>query len=228
MNICICDDELEVCKKIEFLCHKYFDNTNQECEIFYTDNGYEVEREAQKIDLIILDIEMPIVNGIILKDSFQRKKLDTYILFVTQHESLMENAFGANVIGFIKKDLLENKLYRYLQLASNLARKDFLIDDKYHSSQVIYINSEKEYCKLHFLNKQSTLIRYSLKKLAQELEDYDFIMLSRSYVVNMKYVVKCEKDYFWINDEKIKIARRNLSSAKEAYEKFCERNAKYC
>lgn len=228
MRICICDDELNVCEQIEKLCKTYFNKINDECEIVITDNAYEAEKLAEKMDLIILDIEMPQMDGVSLKNLLQTQGLKTYILFVTKHENLMEKAFGANVIGFIKKDFLDRKLFRYLDISVNLVGKDVIIDSKYHSRQVLFVSSEKEYCRLHFINGETALVRISLKRVSQELEVVDFIKISRYYVVNMKYITKFNNSYLWIRDDRLEITRRNLVRVRETYEKYCERNARFC
>lgn len=228
MKICICDDELIFCRQIESLCKAYFDRIHEACEIVIVDNAYEAEKLAEKADLIILDIEMPQMDGVCLKDLLQTRGLKTYILFVTNHERLMEKAFGANVIGFIRKHCLDKELFRYLELSVNLIGKDAIIDGKYHSRQVLFVNSEREYCRLHFINGTTTLVRIPLKKLSQELESVDFIMISRYYLVNMQYITKLNNNYLWIRDDRLKIARRNIVRVRETYENYCERNARYC
>lgn len=228
MRICICDDELNICEQIEKLCEAYFNKINDECEIVITDDVYEAEELAEEMDLLILDIEMPQMDGVSLKNLLQTQGLKTYILFVTKHENLMGEAFGVNVIGFIKKDFLDRKLFQYLELFVNLVGKDVLIDNKYHSRQVLFISSEKEYCKLHFINGKTALVRISLKRVSQELEVADFIKISRYYVVNMKYITKFKNNYLCIRNDTLKITRRNLIRVREAYEDYCERNARFC
>lgn len=228
MRICICDDESYICERIKQLCQDYFHGIDNEYEVFCTDNGYEVERQADNIDLIILDIEMPLMNGVRLKNLLQGRKQNAYIIFVTRHENLMEAAFGANVIGFINKNSLEEKIFKYLELSVNLIEKNMIIDNKYHSRQVLFISSEKEYCKLHFISGKTVLIRISLNRISRDLESVDFIKISRFYVVNMKYITGYENNFLYVGDEKFKISRRNSSLIRKIYEEYCERNAKFC
>lgn len=108
MVIGICDDENVIRDKIEKIC---INETKKYCEDVviqkYSDGREVLEKD---FDILILDIEMEDVDGIVVKNYFQKRKKDTIIIFVTSHNEMMSQAFGVNVMGFVAKSYLDNQL----------------------------------------------------------------------------------------------------------------------
>src|SRR5699024_2880748 len=63
-------------------------------------------RSVKEIDrdlyFILLDIDMPDVDGI----EFSKKNLDSKIVFITNYDTRIKEAFGPNVYGYISKSNL--------------------------------------------------------------------------------------------------------------------------
>ena len=81
MVIAICDDEEVIRHKCSKICKELISNYNRSFEIIQYEDGKDIDRED--IDILILDIEMPIVDGLSVKEMLQNKGIDTYIIFVT-------------------------------------------------------------------------------------------------------------------------------------------------
>lgn len=227
MNICICDDEIQMRKRIREICKKYFESMDMSYQVCEAENGLEVLENIGEIDLLILDIEMPAMDGVTLKDRLQDDSSQAKVIFVTSHEEMMQEAFGMNVIGFVSKGTLTQKLPRYLKLAITLNGKDLLIENTYHSKDITKIHSEREYCNLYFENGGTELIRSSLKDMEILLREVDFVQISRAWLVNLKFVRKYTKKTVSIQGEEITINRGYRENFNKAYENFCERNARY-
>lgn len=228
MNICICDDEINERKIIREICEEYFRKRELTYQICEAENGLEVLEYKERIDLLILDIEMPGMDGVTLKDHLQRADNRTKVIFVTSHEEMMPEAFGMYVIGFIGKEWLSVKLSRYLSLAVTLNGKDILIDKKYHSKNVMKIHSEREYCNLYFEDGTTVLVRSSLRDMGRLLREADFVQVSRSWIVNLYFVDRYNKKEIIVQGEGISVGRSFREKLDRMYEDFCERNARYC
>lgn len=106
MNICICDDEIHERKMIREICEEYFRGTEIPYQICEAENGLKALEQVGQIDLLILDIEMPEMDGVTLKNRLQDDSVQSKVIFVTSHDELMPEAFGMNVIGFVSKEWL--------------------------------------------------------------------------------------------------------------------------
>lgn len=65
--------------------------------------------EHPQVNLLILDIEIPELDGLELKKQITSIYMDANILFLTDHREMMGNAFGRNVIGFLLKEHFEER-----------------------------------------------------------------------------------------------------------------------
>ena len=227
MNICICDDEKVEREFIKKLCKEFFQSKKLSYDIWEADSAAKVLERKVLIDLLILDIEMPGMDGVSLKNQLQRDDKQILVLFVTGHEEMMVEAFGVNVIGFIGKEWLKIKLPRYLGLAITLAGRNIMIDGKHRSQDVVKIHSEKEYCNLFFKTDTTALMRSSLKNLGEELRDFGFARINRGWIVNLRYVKRIEKWNILVNGEAFMVTRKYREAFEEMYENFCEKNARY-
>lgn len=227
IKVCICEDELKERQRIGKFCEEFFHKKGVASDISMVGEAKEVLEIINEIDLLILDIELPGMDGITLKNRMQRDG-QCMILFVTSHDEMMPDAFGMNVIGFVEKRNLSFKLFRYLNLVMNMMGRDIIIEGKYHSRDVMMIHSEREYCRLHFKDGMEILIRSSLKKMEEELKEADFVKIDRAWLIHLKYLEHMEKREVYVAGKPISVSRGCREALYTAYEKFCERNARYC
>lgn len=178
-------------------------------------------------ELLILDIEMPGMDGVSLKNCLQREQKSTMILFVTSHDEMMPEAFGMHVIGFVEKRYLETKLPRYLTVACNLLGKDKLLEGKYHSRNVLMIHSEREYCKLFMKDGTTALVRSSIVQMSEKLSEYNFVRVSRGWMVNLGYIEKLSRKLVTVAGTELTVSRSRALEVEKAYDEFCERNARF-
>ena len=225
MKVCVCEDEIQERATIGRLCEGFFQKRGMEYDISMAGDSNEVMEVIEEIDLLILDIELPGVDGITLKNQMQRK-VECMILFVTHHDEMMPEAFGKNVVGFVEKRKL-SKLEPYLNQVIDMMECDIIIEGKYHSKDIAMIHSEREYCCLHFKNGKTILIRSSLKKMERELEAADFVRIDRAYLIHLKYLEHLEKKEVQVAGKRLSVSRGCRESLYIAYEKYCERNARY-
>jgi len=227
MNICICDDEKIEREFIRKVCKEFFQSRKLSYDIWEADNAAKVLERKVLIDLLILDIEMPGMDGVSLKNQLQRDDKQILVLFVTGHEEMMVEAFGVNVIGFIGKEWLKIKLPRYLGLAVTLAGRNIMIDGKHRSQDVVKIHSEREYCNLFFKTGATALVRSSLKRLEGFLKEFGFVRINRGWIINLRYVERSDRWDVLVNGELFTVNRKYRKAFEEMYENFCEKNARY-
>lgn len=167
MVIGICDDENVIRDKIEKIC---INETKKYCEDVviqkYSDGREVLEKD---FDILILDIEMEDVDGIVVKNYFQKRKKDTIIIFVTSHNEMMSQAFGVNVMGFVAKSYLDNQLQVMLDGAMKRVMNTVSIEGV-DSRKVCYIQAEHIYNILHLENETEVSVRCSSADLEKMLE----------------------------------------------------------
>ena len=107
-------------------------------------NGRVAIAQARKLrpDIILLDIEMPIMNGITATKYISKYLPDTRIIILTSHKSqkYLDRAFMAGASGYLLKDSLIEDLK---QAIYSLDRGNFYIDAKLSTQTVNKIPKTK-------------------------------------------------------------------------------------
>lgn len=225
MVIGICDDENVIRDKIEKIC---INETKKYCEDVliqkYSDGREVLEKD---FDILILDIEMEDVDGIVVKNYFQKRKKDTIIIFVTSHNEMMSQAFGVNVMGFVAKSYLDNQLQVMLDGAMKRVMNTVSIEGV-DSRKVCYIQAEHIYNILHLENETEVSVRCSSADLEKMLEGVGFIRVHRTYIINMAYVDHIKDKTVLVNKREIPVSARLKSRLRKEYSRYCRENARYC
>lgn len=190
----------------------------------YSDGREVLEKD---FDILILDIEMEDVDGIVVKNYFQKRKKDTIIIFVTSHNEMMSQAFGVNVMGFVAKSYLDNQLQVMLDGAMKRVMNTVSIEGV-DSRKVCYIQAEHIYNILHLENETEVSVRCSSADLEKMLEVVGFIRVHRTYIINMAYVDHIKDKTVLVNKREIPVSARLKSRLRKEYSRYCRENARYC
>ena len=127
MTIGVCDDDKEYLEKEIALCRDCLPGDHSFYRFY---DGRELLAVEEALDLVLLDIEMPNINGIEVKEKLQMLSEQTVIVFVTNHREFVMDAFDINVIGFVVKGMMEEQLPIVLDKAEKLLNRYTLIEEK--------------------------------------------------------------------------------------------------
>lgn len=234
-NIVFCDDDLSYAKDIwSMIKNKYtWDDTTNVC---FFKNGKELmdtlEHQDMQIDLLALDVEMPMIDGISVKDALINDNRVRRIIFLTGHAESIGLAFGYKVHNFYVKYRDEERLVNAIAGIREELDKTMVIKLKnlaLNMEDLVYIESEREYSYVYHRGisaseLMSEKIRLPIKKWRTILPDKMIAQASQSYLVNLIYFrIDKDGDYFTLrNDPKIKIpiSRHYKKDAKDRFFKF--------
>jgi putative two-component system response regulator len=112
LNILAVDDDFINLKLIHSMLKKN-DNVNK---VFEANNGLEALnaiRDNDNIDMILLDIKMPIMDGMEFMENLQSipEKKNIPVVVLTTDETRKHEAFENGVFDFLVKPIRENELY---------------------------------------------------------------------------------------------------------------------
>lgn len=222
MIIGICDDGREARAYIRDICEETARKNKCLCEFIEFETTTDYWESGSKADLLILEAEMPGMTGIELKDKLQELHDRTIIIFVTDHVEMMSLAFGIHVYGFVAKSLMQEKLAPLVADAIRGIDRYVVLKEGIDSRDIIYINSEDNYCRVNLRRGKSRLLRGSLNHLENVLHSVGFIRVHKTYLINSNFVKKFYKDRVIMkNGRNIPISIRNQKHVKEKYKYFC-------
>ncbi len=200
---------------------------NQELnlEIFQLSTDLKITQDF--FDVYLLDIDMPVMNGIELAEKIRQINPDGYIVFITNHDNLVFNSFKVNPFYFVRKSVLKNDLI----LALNLLLED--INKKHKTvlitvnneilslliNEIVYIEKMKNYIVIKCNKNREYKHRKSISKFEEEVNDTRLIRIHNSILVNLQYVNKIENNELYIdyNNLKLPISRLKNKYVKSKY-----------
>ena len=123
-RVLIADDEMIERTILYRTIHK---NLKDRCEIFQAENGREALEiyEREKTQIVILDIEMPGINGIEAAERIREKDRDTNIIFLTAYDefSYAKKAITVRALYYLLKPYEEKELMLVLEEAIRLTEE---------------------------------------------------------------------------------------------------------
>lgn len=223
----ICDDERVYREKMEEVCREILAEESIRFQILLGENGKDIFDYPGNIDILILDIDMPEVNGIQVKNWMQQRNCNTSIIFVTNHPERMREAFGLHVFGFVNKGNEKEELAIMLPELIKKTCRYVLIDGKYDSREILYLRAEGVYTELTDRSGGRHIVRRVLKDLEKELAEADYVRTHRSYLVNMNEIKGRITETVTVGQDSIPVSVRLKKKVKETYQMFCRENAGY-
>lgn len=209
MQVIVCDDDIENLNEMIQVCYDVLAK-GTEVRGFSDASMLAEALQAGMVQpaLLLLDIEMPELSGLELREQMASKLRMTDIIYVTSHEEMMEAAFGRNVIAFVRKTGNWDKLTEVLQ---NFQREhQRLIDVTWKKkvwqidvSQILYIQSADNYSQITFYLRGEVvqaLQTYTMKEWEQILQEQGFCRISRFVIVNYAYVEDIQKTSLIMED----------------------------
>lgn len=228
MKIGICDDNSEELKLTYRVCKETFERSGVEYEINMFNRAEDILGYSEDMHLLILDIEMPGLSGIDLKQVLQERSKDTIIIFVTNHDELVLSAFGIHVFGFVIKKNIVSQLPGILKDFISVTTPWIMIDGEIDSRDIKYIKAARVYTEVYLKNGEVKLTRRSIREYEEILIHCDFVKIHKSYLVNFAWVDKVSQDKVNVDNEALPIASRQKKEVLEQYRAFCRKKARYC
>ncbi|KAA2238642.1 response regulator transcription factor [Chitinophaga agrisoli] len=175
--------------------------------------------QKEKVDLLLLDIEMPGMSGIELTRNLGRKR--PMIIFTTVKKDYAVEAFELNVADYLIKpvsparfiqaiekarEILDSNS-RELQVADNefVFIRDNGVLKRIKMEDILFLEAMGDYVKLHTVHKFHA-IHTTLKAVEEKLPANRFMRVHRSYIVALDKIEAIEDGTINIQNNAIPVA----------------------
>lgn len=197
LRIAIVEDEAGQAEMMKKGIEEFFTETDTEYTVTcYSDGMAFLSQYKNPFDIILMDIEMPHMNG--LETARKLRKIDqsAVLIFATRMGQFAINGYEVNAIGYMLKPINQYVLKMNLQKAMGLIAlqtdKKILIQTR---NGIVTLSSKKvEYIevsghKLTYHLKDTEYEVYGkISEEAENLREYNFARCSNAYLVNFAYI----------------------------------------
>ena len=201
-RIAVCDDEQaqlqSLTKKLNLYAEarhvKFHIDAYPSAEAFLFDF-----EENRNVDLLLLDIEMAQMNGVELAKKVRADNDAIQICFITGYPDYMNQGYDVGALHYLLKPVSTEKLFvicdRFMKTVETQPRFFLFSVGKevvrVYEKELYYGEAQGHYVILY--TKQGEFkLRTTMPELEKQLGD-GFFRASRSYIVNLRYVMRITK-----------------------------------
>lgn len=227
MIAAICDDDPLFRKEVREFLIDYKTQRRIHLDILEFPNGQSLLNYDRSFDIVLLDYEMPKINGLTVAKELRRRKNICCIVFLTSYPEYAIEAYEVSTYRYLVKPLYEIKLKKCLDnyiterkmqapIVINMDGEQYTVN----SEDIIFLEGAGKFCNIYTVDNVFRSSK-TLSAVYDMLPQHCFFRTHKSYVVNM-YCISSIKDFCVMlnNGEKAKISRHKLTEFKMAYKNF--------
>lgn len=202
---------------------------------------------TKSVDLIFVDINMPDLSGVEFVRSLVQKPM---VIFTTAYSEYAVEGFRLDAVDYLLKPFSFADFNRSAAKANSLHELRLGQQQKYDAphppealpkdkefisikadykvslvriADIVYIESEGEYVRLHLCDNTTIMTLFRLKNMEASLPAESFLRVHRSYIVNLKYITSFVKGRVFLGEnEYVPIG----DLYKETFQQYVEQH--YC
>lgn len=179
--------------------------------------------DTAKVDLLFLDIQMPVMSGI---DFLKSSSHTPMVILTTAFPNYAVEGYQLEVIDYLLKPITFNRFFQ----AVNKAKKHYLLhqskpdqlsptedsffikcDQKYEKiyfEDILFVQAMQNYVHIFTAKGKFTTLLY-LKNVEENLDKQRFIRVHKSYIVALDKVERIHEQEIHIGSHRIPISRNN-------------------
>lgn len=231
LTIAICDDDKMALTVISGAVRSAFETHGVETEIKQFSSAVKLQEEmgAHSFQLLLLDINMPVLDGIEFGRHLRKQGNKVDIIYVSNCESRVFESFEVHPFGFVRKanflkDMSE-VVDRYIE-SKQEEKPTQAVDLPTRSSgrihvpveDILYFEGNGMYQVLTFRSGKQAQIASRMDHLEKVLQEHGFLRIHKGYLVNYRYITRLDKMEATLTDGKcLPISRRKIKQTHEQY-----------
>jgi DNA-binding LytR/AlgR family response regulator len=173
---------------------------------------------VHNIDLIFLDIEMPVINGF---DFIDGLKVKSQVIFITSKAEYALKAFDYDATGYLQKPISLDRFNASVKRAfdfhmmkrenqeeegEHIFIKSNLKKLKVYTNRIKWIEAYGDYVKV-VTEEDTNLVLSTMKSFEKDLSNDKFIRVHKSYIINIDKVERFNSKFAEIGVTKIPLSR---------------------
>ncbi len=226
IKIAICDDDKNITDKITALLSGCGGLDGTSPEVFHS--GEELIDRKADFDIIILDMEMPGLDGIETARILRQTDEDFILIYLTAFKEKICSAFEVGAFRYLLKPVSADKFLEAISAAVERINKDSLIlirstADELHSvrlSRIVYFETVERRVLVRLADRELTSAA-AISDYERELKGRGFYRTHRAFLVNFGHVERVLNDRVILdNGEAVKLSRLRRADFLECYHRF--------
>ena len=229
MLIAMVEDNPEDVSRLKAYLERYGMETGTKNESWYFANAESfLESDHSRFDLVIMDIDMPGINGVDAARQLRQEGNHVVLMFVTNMPQYALNGYEVEAVDYVLKPLSYHDFALKMQKASRYVQRNRDADIplqtvdglvSLRTSEILYVESDLHYLVYH-TTRGDWKVRGSMAKAEKALLPLRFTRCNSGFLVNLRHVQAIEKEDVLIGGQRLKISRGKRMEFMNAFTRY--------
>lgn len=230
MRTAVIDDTIEDARRIKDALERFSREEKIEITVSMFDNAEQFLEEYGKVnpELVIMDIDMPGINGMEAAHRMRAADENVALIFVTNMKHYALEGYSVDALDYLIKPVMYEDFVLRLQKARKyiMRNRDERIPLKVaggvvtpYVSDIYYVESMLHNLTWHTKNGDYK-VRDSMTNAERRLKSFSFASCNKSYLVNLRYVESIDKDEVTVAGTPLKISRGKKAEFISQYTRY--------
>lgn len=220
LNVAVADDEQDMRTQLVAFLHRYAEENQLAVKVDAFEDGRQlVESCAGGYDIILLDIDMPEMEGMTAAEKIREKDRNAVLVFITNMAQCAIRGYEVEALDFIVQPIAYDpfcmRFSRSIKRVYKRENKTICLQTEnglqiVSIKDILWLETSGHFVIWHTKNGERT-IKCSLKQAQKLLPDKGFAHCNKYYFVNLEYVNEIREDTVIIDDYELELSRRQKS-----------------
>lgn len=227
MRVAIAEDERGCAEQLQANLHRYAVESGEPIQIEVYANGAElIENYRGSWDLLLLDVDMPVLNGFDAARSIRRIDPKVHIIFITNLAQYAIKGYEVSALDYVLKPISYFALSMKLDMVSRLIRRNMedslMINQdgdliRVPLSHLYYVEIFSHELNYHTMEGDIvTTTSQTLSALEKRLEGHGFVRCHKGYLINLRYVKTLCGNTVLLDGREIPVSRNRRKAVMQA------------
>lgn len=178
-----------------------------------------------KVDLMLLDIEMPDMSGLELIKSL---KTQPFVILITSKKEYALEAFEHNVVDYLLKPIALDRFFKAVAKVKEMKDNSSVTENsgysffiknngtlvKINSKDILWIEALGDYITIHIADNKKYTIHSTMKMVENKLASDKFVRVHRSFIIAVDHISSIDDNVIVIGKQLIPVGavyRDNLA-----------------
>lgn len=232
IKIAVCDDEAGQARLLEGHVQAWGRERREPCSVrlFPSGDAFLFQWEEEKDwNALLLDIQMPGLNGLDLARQLRKSGSTLPIVFITGLPDYMDQGFELEALHYLIKPISREKLFACLDRAMKRDRQEPALllstldsqELRVPQKDITVVEASGRRALVTAAGSQTIEVKASFQSILSQLVPDDFVQCHRSYVVGLRHIRLLGKEQLTLDSgQAVPVSRRLFPQVNAAFINF--------